>query len=78
VVAYALDGAPEVVVPGATGWCVPPGDTAALAAAIRAVAADPGRARAMAAEGGRRASARFRAEAMVDALAGLYRARHFD
>jgi glycosyltransferase involved in cell wall biosynthesis len=77
VVAYALDGAPELVVTGETGWCVPPGDVRALAAAIREVASDPGRARALAAEGARRVAARFRAEAMVDALDRLYRSRHF-
>jgi glycosyltransferase involved in cell wall biosynthesis len=75
VVAYALDGAPELVVPGETGWLVKPGDAGALAGAIREVAADPARARARAEEGARRVSGRFRAEVLVDALARLYGVR---
>jgi glycosyltransferase involved in cell wall biosynthesis len=72
VVAYALDGAPELVVPGVTGWLVAPGDAAALAGAIREVATDPGRSKARAEEGARLVSERFRAESLVDALARLY------
>jgi glycosyltransferase involved in cell wall biosynthesis len=72
VVAYALDGAPELVVPGETGWLVAPGDVAGLANAIEAVETEPYMARDLAEEGARRVRSRFRAEAMVDALARLY------
>jgi glycosyltransferase involved in cell wall biosynthesis len=72
VVAYLLDGAPELVIPEATGWGVPPGDVGALAQAVRAVAEDPAQARVLAEAGARRVAGSFRAEAMVDALADLY------
>jgi glycosyltransferase involved in cell wall biosynthesis len=41
VVATAVGGTPEIVIPGRTGWLVPPRDSAALAAAILEVLADP-------------------------------------
>jgi glycosyltransferase involved in cell wall biosynthesis len=47
VVASRVAGTPEQVVPGVTGWLVPPGDEVALAAALREAVADPGRRAAM-------------------------------
>lgn len=41
VIATAIAGVPELVVPGETGWIVPAGDATALAAAIAALAATP-------------------------------------
>ncbi len=71
--AYALpclgaDGCamPEIVVDGETGLLAPPGDASALAANLRALAADPGRARTMGVAGRARLEARF----TWDAVAG--------
>lgn len=58
VVATAVGEVPEAVVPGETGWLVPPRDPAALADALAALVDDPGRASAM----GRAARARVEAE----------------
>jgi glycosyltransferase involved in cell wall biosynthesis len=52
-VATAVGGLPDFVVPGETGWLVPPRDPAALAAAIADALSDPGRARALALNGRR-------------------------
>lgn len=53
VIASQVSGIPELVVHGRTGLLVPPGDAAALAGALRAIALDPPRAAAMA-EAGRK------------------------
>jgi glycosyltransferase involved in cell wall biosynthesis len=75
VVAYDLDGAPELVAPGETGWLAPAGDIGALANAIATVEADPDFAAELAEEGARRVRERYREDGMVDALARLYRGR---
>jgi glycosyltransferase involved in cell wall biosynthesis len=41
VIASNIDGLPELVIPGETGWLVSPGDAAALAAAIREALGNP-------------------------------------
>src|SRR5690606_20441161 len=46
VIATAVGSVREQVVPGETGWIVPPEDPAALAGAIAELVADPDRARA--------------------------------
>lgn len=53
VIATAVSGVPELVQDGRTGRLVPPGDVAALAAALRRVRAEP-EATALMAEAGRR------------------------
>ncbi len=65
VVASAVGGIPEVVTAGETGLLVPPGDEAALAAAINTVVGDP----ALAAEFGTRGRARAVAEFSWDKIA---------
>lgn len=45
VAASAVNGLPEAVRPGETGWLLPPGDPQALAGAIREALADPTEAR---------------------------------
>jgi glycosyltransferase involved in cell wall biosynthesis len=53
VVATAVSGLPEVIVPGETGWLVPPEDPGALAQAVLEALADPAEARRRAREGRR-------------------------
>jgi starch synthase len=52
-------GIPEMVAGGETGLLVEPGDVAALTEALRALAADPARARAMGRAGRERVAERF-------------------
>jgi glycosyltransferase involved in cell wall biosynthesis len=66
VVATNVGGSGEAVVDGKTGFLVPPGDSAAVAGALTALADDPGRARAMGAAGRSRQREHFSGEAMVD------------
>jgi glycosyltransferase involved in cell wall biosynthesis len=66
VVATDVGGTREAVADGETGIVVVPGDTAAAADALAALAADPGRARAMGERGRARQRERFDGEAMVD------------
>jgi starch synthase len=54
VVAFAVGGLPDLVEDGVTGYLVPRRDTAALAAALERVLADPGLAERLG-RGGRRA-----------------------
>jgi len=59
VVASAVGGIPEVVVPGKTGLLVPPADPRALADALNCVLCHPGRARQMGRAGRRRVEEHF-------------------
>ncbi len=59
VVASRVGGIPDLVEDGVTGLLVPPGDAAALAAALESVLKDPGRAEAMGAAGRARWEERF-------------------
>jgi glycosyltransferase involved in cell wall biosynthesis len=72
VVAANAGGVPEVVEDGVTGLLVPPGDAAAVAAAVLGVLAEPGRARAMGAAGRARAEARFEVGAYAARIQAVY------
>jgi phosphatidylinositol alpha-1,6-mannosyltransferase len=63
VVVGRSGGAPETVVEGRTGAVVNPDDAAALAAAMRLLLLDPGRAAALGAAGRQHVAARFSADA---------------
>jgi glycosyltransferase involved in cell wall biosynthesis len=73
VVSYDVDGAREVVIPGETGWLVPPKDVDALREAMLDALRHPDRGRAMALEGRRRFAHQFRAETMVSEIEKAYR-----
>ena len=71
-VSFDLDGAPEVVIPGETGFLVKPGDVRELADAISELLANP-QLRARMGEAGRhRVDPAFRAETMVEQIASVY------
>ena len=72
VVATAAGGIPDKVVPGVTGWLVPPGDAAALAGALRAALAGRDRLPAMGTAGRAVVEQRFAWPAVTDRLLALY------
>jgi starch synthase (maltosyl-transferring) len=72
VVATVVEGTEDLVVPGETGWLVPPAHAAALAAALCEAAADRERLRAFGAAGRRRVERRFSQEAVVRAYDYLW------
>ena len=74
--ASAIGGLREVVEDGRTGWLVPPGDAAALAAKLEAVILSPDAWRGFAAAGRARYQALFSEEAAASAIAALVAARH--
>jgi glycosyltransferase involved in cell wall biosynthesis len=65
VIAANAGGVPEIVTDGDTGILVPPGDPAALAAALHRVIAEPAAAAAMAARARAHAREAFSVPAMV-------------
>jgi glycosyltransferase involved in cell wall biosynthesis len=74
VIATAIAGLPELVIPGETGWLVPAGDPIALAGAIHALAATPpDRLAAMAEAARARALARHDIDDEAARLAVLFR-----
>lgn len=73
VVACEAGGVPEIVLPGRTGLLVPPGEPGALAEAILALLADPGRAAAMGSAGRARVAQAFGLEGQVQALVATWR-----
>ncbi|MEW6399961.1 MAG: glycosyltransferase, partial [Bacillota bacterium] len=73
VVAADVGGVAEAVVDGLTGLLVPPGDAAALAAAILALLRDPERVRSLGRTGRERVEAQFDAELMAARVVGVYR-----
>ena len=74
VIAAAHGGALETVREGETGWLVPPGDTDALAAAIRqALAASPAERNRMGAAGQTHVRRNFTLEGMCSATLDVYR-----
>jgi glycosyltransferase involved in cell wall biosynthesis len=72
VVASAEGGVTEVVAAGETGLLVSPGDHGALDEALRQLADEPARARAMGAAGARRVAERFGRERMLAEIHELY------
>ncbi|MFI5310343.1 MAG: glycosyltransferase [Gemmatimonadales bacterium] len=77
VIATRAGGVEEIVTDGETGMLVPPGDAAALVAAITALRADPTRAATIASRGAAHARNQFSVAAMVrgveDALSAIAR-----
>src|SRR5712692_5129203 len=73
VVATRVGGIREVVVHDETGWLVPPADPPALAAAMRAVLAEPERAAALGRAGRRRVESRFSWERIAELTLEVYR-----
>jgi glycosyltransferase involved in cell wall biosynthesis len=71
-VATAVGGVPELVEDGVTGFLVPPGDTAALAAALQKLMLDFSLAARMGTSARRRAEARFSVTRQVDRLLALW------
>ena len=71
-VASRCGGIPELVEDGVNGTLVPPGDEAALAAAITDLLTDPAKAGAYGRAGRRRAEERFTKERMVSETFALY------
>ncbi|MFO0773372.1 MAG: glycosyltransferase family 4 protein [Nitrospiraceae bacterium] len=72
VVASCTGGVPEVVVPGETGVLVPPGDSAALAQAIRNMVANPDLAVYFGTKGRERVEAQFTVTRHVEAVSHVY------
>ncbi|MGE4219817.1 MAG: glycosyltransferase [Alphaproteobacteria bacterium] len=72
VAATAFAAIPELVRDGETGLLVPPGDPAALAAALDRLIRDPALRSRLGAAGAARVRAEFDATAGLDALAGLF------
>jgi glycosyltransferase involved in cell wall biosynthesis len=71
-VSFDLDGAPEVVIPGETGFLVKPGDVRELADAISELLANPQLRTRMGEAGRHRVDPAFRAETMVEQIASVY------
>jgi glycosyltransferase involved in cell wall biosynthesis len=72
IIATDLPGCREIVRHGETGLLVPPGDIAALAAALAALAGDPARRRAMGAAGRRLVERDFGEALVARETLGLY------
>ena len=68
VIAYALDGTPEVVIPGKTGYLLKPGDRAGAEAAIRELVANPALAAELGANGRKLVESHFGWKTMSDTL----------
>ena len=72
VVATAVGGIPEVVLPDKSAFLVPPGDANALAQACLRLASDSSTRHAMGQAGLERVVARYSIDAMIDHTAALY------
>lgn len=80
-VSFDIDGAPEVVIPGETGYLVQPGDSAGLAESITRLLSEPALRREMGTKGRAHVDPAFRAETMVRDIARIYEmlaGRHAD
>lgn len=72
VISYDIDGAREVVLPGVTGYLLPPQEVAGLAQAIVELAADAGLRERLGSEGRRRCADIFRHQHMTAEIRRLY------
>ena len=72
VVSYDIDGAKEVVLPGETGFLLPPRSTAELADAIVQLAGDPALRESLGQTGRRKFTEQFRHETMTQRLREIY------
>jgi starch synthase (maltosyl-transferring) len=72
VVGTAVEGTEDLVIPGRTGWLVPPRDPAALAQALDEAAEDPGRCRRFGEAGRLRVEREFSLDAVVAAYERLW------
>lgn len=72
VIATDVSGTSQVMVPGVTGWIVPPADAEALAGAMVELVSDPARAATRAEAAAARAAA-FGAQAQAEQLVALFR-----
>jgi glycosyltransferase involved in cell wall biosynthesis len=72
VVATETEGAREIISPGATGFLIPLGQTAALAEAVNRLLGDRDLRRRMGQSAYRDASERFQLEKMIDAIERIY------
>jgi glycosyltransferase involved in cell wall biosynthesis len=72
VISYDIDGAHEVVLPGKTGYLLPPRDVAGLAAAIDDLAGDAALRARLGLEGRRRFAEVFRHEHMTAQVRAVY------
>lgn len=75
VIATNHGGSRETVLPGETGWLVPPGDVAALAAALEEAFADPGRLAVMGTHGREHVLATFTTQQMLEREFSAYEKR---
>jgi glycosyltransferase involved in cell wall biosynthesis len=73
VIGTEIEGNPELITDGETGYLFPPRDTSALARAILRMMEDPGRATTMARTGRKRVEAEFSLTAKIDHTEALYR-----
>jgi glycosyltransferase involved in cell wall biosynthesis len=71
VVAAAVGGLRETIIPGETGWTYPPGNAPALADAIRSALADPAEGARRAAHGRELVQRRYERRLVFDQLAAL-------
>ncbi len=72
VVTFDVDGAPEVIRPGETGWLVPPKDTGRLFEALHEALTHLPAARSLARTGRERCRAKFGHRKMVDEIDRIY------
>ena len=72
-VSFAIDGAPEVVIPDETGYLIEPNDSDGLAKAVSKLVNDPQLCQRMGEAGRKRVDPAFRAETMVHQIAEVYR-----
>lgn len=72
VVSFAIDGAAEVVVPGETGFLVPPQSTSELTDALALLASDSSLRERLGAEGRARFTDQFRHETMTQRIRQVY------